>query len=174
MKDKLENFIDRNRDDFDDKEPAEKVWRGIEKSLPGGKRLWNSLILWRAAAVLFLALSVYLFIPKISGTNLQNKQVLSEFNDVEEFYIQQISDKVQLIGQFKEADGLNGFTNDFHQLEAMYMVLKEEMKTHPSKKVKDALVLNLLVRIDLLNQQLHKLETKQDKSNDSERDKANA
>jgi hypothetical protein len=32
------------------------------------------------------------------------------------------------------------------------------MKTHPTQKVKDALVLNLLVRIDLLNQQLHKIE----------------
>jgi hypothetical protein len=40
----------------------------------------------------------------------------------------------------------------------MYSVLKEEMKNHPSQKVKDALVLNLLVRIDLLNQQLHNLE----------------
>jgi hypothetical protein len=40
----------------------------------------------------------------------------------------------------------------------MYHVLKEEMKSHPSQKVKDALVLNLLVRIDLLNQQLHKIE----------------
>jgi hypothetical protein len=32
------------------------------------------------------------------------------------------------------------------------------MKAHPSKKVKEALVLNLLVRIDLLNQQLQALE----------------
>lgn len=35
----------------------------------------------------------------------------------------------------------------------MYQVLNEEMKTRPTEKVKDALILNLLVRIDLLNQQ---------------------
>jgi hypothetical protein len=63
-----------------------------------------------------------------------------------------------MISTFKRNEGLNGFTRDFEQLEAMYMVLREEMKTRPSEKVKDALVLNLLVRIDLLNQQLHKLE----------------
>jgi hypothetical protein len=40
----------------------------------------------------------------------------------------------------------------------MYQVLREEMKVHPSQKVKDALVLNLLVRIDLLNKQLHNIE----------------
>ena len=58
---------------------------------------------------------------------------------------------------FKRMKGLNGFTQDFKQLEAMYMILKEEMKSRPSEKVKDALVLNLLVRINLLNQQLYKL-----------------
>ena len=40
----------------------------------------------------------------------------------------------------------------------MYLVLKDEMEKRPSKDVKDALVLNLLVRIDLLNQQLNKLD----------------
>ena len=49
-------------------------------------------------------------------------------------------------------------TQDFQKLDAMYQVLREEMKNHPSEKVKDALVLNLLIRIDLLNQQIKKLE----------------
>ena len=44
------------------------------------------------------------------------------------------------------------------EISLMYLVLKEEMKNDPSQKVKDALVLNLLVRIDLLNQQLYRLE----------------
>ena len=83
---------------------------------------------------------------------------MSEFTDVEKFYVQQISEKVQLIDGFDKGEGFNGFTIDFQQLEAMYNVLKEEMKVRPSQKVKDAMVLNLLVQIDLLNQHLHKLE----------------
>ena len=70
----------------------------------------------------------------------------------------EISEKVELIDGFQKNEGLNGFTQDFQQLEAMYMILKEEMKSRPSQKVKDALVLNLLVRINLLNQQLFKLD----------------
>jgi hypothetical protein len=54
----------------------------------------------------------------------------------------------------------------------MYQVLKEEMKTRPSQKVKDALVLNLLIRIDLLNKQLHKIEKEGDEK--QEEDKINA
>ena len=160
MSDHLENFVRKNRDAFDDKEPSEKVWSGIAASMKFRTRvsLWNSVAIWRAAAVVFMALTVYLLIPAKDGISAHDTVALNEFSDVEAFYIKEISEKVDMIGSFKKNEGLNGFTRDFEQLEAMYTVLKEEMKTHPNAKVKDALVLNLLVRIDLLNQQLHKLE----------------
>jgi hypothetical protein len=160
MKDQLEDFINENRGAFDHKTPSDKVWNNIEPSLPQSKNsLWSSVLIWRAAAVVFMALSVYLFVSRNStSVHFGNDIALKEFNDVEAFYVEQISEKVHLIDEFHRNEGLNGFTQDFKQLEAMYMVLKEEMKNHPNSKVKDALVLNLLVRIDLLNQQLHSLE----------------
>jgi hypothetical protein len=158
-KDNIEDFIRQNRAAFDDKEPSEKIWRSIEGSLifPASKSIWNSVQLWRAAAIIFMAVTAYLLIPKTLNNN-QRELALKEFSDVEQFYVQQISEKTEMITELRTGEGLNGFTNDFKQLEAMYMVLKEEMKSDPSQKVKDALVLNLLIRIDLLNQQLHKIE----------------
>jgi len=103
-------------------------------------------------------LSAYLLMPKQVTKSQTSELAASEFSDVEAFYVQQISEKVELIDGFQKNEGLNGFTQDFKQLEAMYMILKEEMKSTPSQKVKDALVLNLLVRINLLNQQLYKLD----------------
>jgi hypothetical protein len=165
MSDRLKDFIDENRKAFDDKDPSEKVWNNISKNLfpTSASTVWyNSLRLWRAAAVIFMALSIYLMMPKNQAQQKQiakeSEVVLKEFTDVENFYVQQISEKVQLIDGFERSEGLNGFTKDFQQLDAMYNVLKEEMKVRPSQKVKDALVLNLLVQIDLLNQHLHKLE----------------
>jgi hypothetical protein len=170
MKDQLDDFVEKNRDAFDDKQPSERVWKGVESEMKFQKpSLWNSVGLWRAAAILFMAASAYLLYTKMNvpdrqemASNKTHQQVVNEFADVEEFYFQEISEKTALIEQFKRADGLNGFTNDFKQLEAMYNVLKEEMQTSPSQKVKDALVLNLLVRIDLLNQELHKLEVQKE------------
>jgi hypothetical protein len=158
-KDEIEEFIRQNRSAFDDKEPSRKVWTGVERAMmfSSPRPWWNSVALWRAAAIVFMALSAYLLFPK-AQVRQQNDVALKEFSDVEAFYIQQISEKVELIDGFQKNEGLNGFTHDFQQLEAMYLVLKEEMKNRPSQKVKDALVLNLLVRIDLLNQRLHKLE----------------
>ena len=158
MKDELEEFVRNNRSRFDDREPSPKIWDAIEASLRFQSISWRRpVVWWRAAAIFFMALSAWLLLPHRTA-HLGNAQALKEFTDVESFYTQQISHKVELIGEFKGSDGLNGFTHDFQQLEAMYLVLKEEMKTRPSAKVKDALVLNLLVRIDLLNQQLHHLE----------------
>jgi hypothetical protein len=157
MKNHLEDFIRQNKAAFDDKEPSERVWNNIRRNL-FTTSLWSSVVVWRAAAVLLLGLCIFLSIPKFKDQR-EKKIALNEFNDVESFYISQISEKVDQIKESRGQEmGLNGFTHDFQQLEAMYQVLKEEMKARPSQKVKDALVLNLLVRIDLLNQQLHKIE----------------
>ncbi|MGC1243790.1 MAG: hypothetical protein WA874_19510 [Chryseosolibacter sp.] len=160
MKDQLEDFVRKNRDAFDDREPSSEVWSGIENSIGSAGRSWKDpVVWWRAAAIFFMMLSAYLLLPQ-EPAKADQSVALKEFSDVEAFYFQQISNKVDMIQEFQQNDGLNGFTHDFQQLEAMYLVLKEEMKARPSQKVKDALVLNLLVRIDLLNQHLHRLEEK--------------
>jgi hypothetical protein len=52
----------------------------------------------------------------------------------------------------------------------MYQVLREQMKTNPTEKVKDALILNMLVRIDLLNQQIHEIEQSRTERTDTRKD----
>lgn len=158
MKDQLEDFIRQNKGAFDDKEPGERAWHKISRLLFEKTSLWNSVSVWRAAAVVLLGVCIYLALPKLQDRK-ENTMALNEFRDIESFYINQIANKVdQLSDQRGSEGGLNGFTHDIQQLEAMYQVLKEEMKAHPSQKVKDALVLNLLVQIDLLNQQLNRIE----------------
>jgi hypothetical protein len=160
MNDKLRDFIKEHRDEFDNQEPSDKVWNNIEKDIFGKKKInaWNSVVVWRVAAAVFFALSAYLW---ISARPYQQKKELSkmqvEFRDLESFYGGQIAEKVAFI------DDLNGyeddqFTQDIQKLDAMYAVLREEMKTRPSEQVKDALILNMLVRMDLLNQQIKKIE----------------
>ncbi|HMJ68553.1 MAG TPA: hypothetical protein VK508_06650 [Cyclobacteriaceae bacterium] len=162
MSDKLKDFIKNHRDEFDNREPSDRVWEGVQKGISGTeggkiKSLWTSVSIWRAAAVIFLGLSVYLYFgQKIEQKNDMSKLQV-EFRDLESFYGGQIAEKVAFI------DNLDGyeddrFTQDVQKLDAMYEVLREEMKTRPSEKVKDALILNMLVRIDLLNQQIKRLE----------------
>jgi hypothetical protein len=158
----LKKFVDQHRAEFDNREPGEEAWKKIDAELKDGKKasLWNNVALWRAAAVLFLGLSVFFF---LTGNNSLAKrsevaEIQTEFQDLESFYTDQIAEKVSLIGDIESFEGDDQYSQDIQKLEAMYQVLREQMKSQPSQKVKDALILNLLVRIDLLNQQLKKLE----------------
>jgi hypothetical protein len=63
MKNQLEDFIRQNKEGFDDKEPSEKVWQNIRKDL-FSPSLWNSVVIWRAAAVVLLGLCIFLAVPK--------------------------------------------------------------------------------------------------------------
>jgi hypothetical protein len=161
-KDALEDFIREQREPLSPREPSQRVWRSIESALWQRKGLWHSLNVWRAAAAIFFALSAWLLVAKPTPVaNPEQARLQGEFRDVESFYKQQIAEKVALIEHF-DTDDDDQFAQDLQKLDAMYQVLLEEMRRKPSQQVKDALVLNLLVRVDLLNQQIQKLEeTKQ-------------
>ncbi|MCW5912403.1 MAG: hypothetical protein KIT62_15150 [Cyclobacteriaceae bacterium] len=160
MKDSLKNFSDNNRAEFDNRAPSEKVWKGIEAELPRTS-LWNNITLWRAAAIVLFGISGWLFFAEKPGTGpsrQETAQLQGEFSSLEKFYTEQIAEKVEWISDTRDTFEDDRFTQDFKKLDAMYQVLREQMKTNPTEQVKDALVLNMLVRIDLLNQQIHKLE----------------
>jgi len=159
MKDALKKFVEENRLAFDDQEPSDKVWKGIQSELKNPS-LWNSIGVWRIAAALLLGFSSYLLISKETAGRRDKEmtRLQVEFNDLEYFYSNQIAEKIEMISSLDESGERQQFTQDFQKLDAMYQVLAEEMKSSPNEKVKDALILNLLIRIDLLNQQLKKLE----------------
>ncbi len=161
MKDELNDFIQQHRAALDDKQPPEKVWKSIGNEL-FKKHVWLQPIrYWQAAAIVFFALTLYAW-SKNTTVLIQKPIADKEFVDTEAFYVQQISEKTNLIHSASTVD-LNGFTRDLQQLDAMYMVLKEELALRPSEKVREAMVLNLLVRINLLNEQLHRLDVQEEK-----------
>ncbi|GHM98707.1 hypothetical protein WSM22_01970 [Cytophagales bacterium WSM2-2] len=163
MKDSLKEFIQKNRSDFDGQTPPDNAWQKIEATLPKISKqvFWNSITFWRAAAVLLLGVSCYLFFVRNNAKpDKQDVAALQGFNDLEKYYSSQISEKMNLVTHYQAKTGLteDEITQNLKKLEAMYLVLKDEMKKSPTQDVRDALVLNLLVRIDLINQQLNKLD----------------
>ncbi|MFM7858121.1 MAG: hypothetical protein ACKO96_40940 [Flammeovirgaceae bacterium] len=164
MNDPLKDFVTTNRKEFDDKTPRETTWSEIEAALHLKKKSkWNSVTVWRSAAIVLLGMVIYLAGVQNGKTNIGNKRLSSEFKDLDTFYNDQIIEKAELVSQFqREGTGEvdDDITQNLKKLEAMYQVLKEEMKKRPTQDVRDALVLNLLVRIDLLNQHLQKLDSK--------------
>lgn len=160
--DSLGKFIRENRAEFDSHTPPESAWSKVEASLPTRKQVFfQTVTFWRAAAIVLFGLSSYLLISKYyAKPDKQDVAALQGFNDLESYYSTQISEKMDLVQLYQAKTGLteDEITQNLRKLEAMYLVLKDEMKRKPTQDVRDALVLNLLVRIDLLNQQLNKLD----------------
>lgn len=162
MSDNFDKYIKSNKEAFDDKKPSDRLWSKIDADLSGGSRNFNWV--WKVAATLFFCTTVYLFFQKAEnkGELLAHKEKISgDFVDIESYYFQIISDKRDLIYEFdtQESPIEVDFEQDLQKLDAMYQVLKEELKVNPSKKVVDALILNMLVRIDVLNEKIEDLET---------------
>src|SRR6478736_2477403 len=109
MKDSLEKFVQQNREAFDDQMLPENSWNRIENALPKVSKqiFWNSVSLWRASAIIFFGLSAYLLVSK--NYSRPNKQEIAEiqgFNDLENFYSSQITEKMDMVHRYQSSTGL--------------------------------------------------------------------
>ena len=156
MKDKIEKFIIANRQDFNSDRPGKDVWRNIESSLGWREKVGIS-ILWKAAAVFFFAVSSLLLIERQGSSDFpQQIAIDQDFTLIEQFYISQINemkDEIDIL-LTSDIDVDDNFKEDLGKLDAMYLVLKDNLSQNPSRGVIDALVLNLIMKIDLLNEKL--------------------
>jgi len=160
----LEKFIKTNREDFDIKEPRTKLWARIETDLDGKTDYgW----MWKAAVVVLLAVSGYLIFERSQGQSTESMVASEffldpEFMETELYYTQLIAQKSLVIAEYnlkEEADIKTGFKNDIAVLDTMYQELKQEFIDTSNEIVLDAMIHNLQLRMEMLNQELMILET---------------
>lgn len=166
MGDQFEKFILENRGAFDDGAPSDALWSKIEKDV-SKKKGFNATILWRAAAVLFLASTLYLLQDKLH--TVEAPAFSSDFVEAESYYISLINQKKLEIEQNLSTEETNAFLSEINELDSMYTALKESyQKETTSDKILDAMIKNLQVRLDILNRQIEILEKINSQSNENE------
>ena len=161
MDDRLEKFIKANREELDVKMPRESLWVEIEQELPVKSKqrtLTKPVIYWRAAAVVLLLLSSWLVFDKVSQHS-NTSPVVAELNpqlmEAEQYYIALIDQKRNEIQVMSEKYDFGGeFLSEIDRLDSMYTVLKQDMTNGNEENLVDAMILNLQLRIEILNQQL--------------------
>lgn len=172
MDDRLEKIIRENRDAFDDKSPRRNVWAEIEKELQlePEKTQLGWLVIWKVAAVIFLFTSIWLAYDKFSGER-QGESVaevesnIPQLTEAEKFYTSVINEKrAEIIELTKNRQDLRKeFLYSLNDLDSMYTVLKKELPKGNSDEIADAMIMNLQLRIDILNKQLGILQEIQNK-----------
>jgi len=182
MSSDLEKFIRKNRGDFDDADPSNKVWKNIERSLPVKKEAKHFTIRdiykWSAAAaIFFIALtSVYfLFIKKPAnidpektstaktGTE-ENSSRLDNFNSISIEYATQFKEAEQAVEdrqkQLRAAIAndpalYRKFQQDLTTLDSSYRLLREQASQSINGDVIiKAMIQNLQLQSELLSRQL--------------------
>lgn len=161
MDDGLEKFIKSQRDQLDDRLPRKDLWADIEKELKvetKERRITSPMIYWRAAAVILLLITSWLAFDKVSQYTEDNSDV-AEVNqqllEAESFYVSLIAQKSNEISVLSAKYDLGGdFLNDIEMLDSMYTVLKKDLNNGNEENLVDAMILNLQLRIEILNQQL--------------------
>jgi hypothetical protein len=179
MSSRLEEFIRNHKEEFDDKEASDKVWANIGKALDKDKKepvpMWNWT--WRVAAVFFFLTSSWFAVEKVmqyretGGNEVAVSEEYKEFVEADHYYTALISQKKQEIEDFRLAnsDLEEEFLQDVNKLDSMYMDLKKELKSFQyNEKLMDAVIRNLQLRVEILNQQISLLQRIQQKKQQEE------
>jgi hypothetical protein len=179
MSDNIEKFIKNNRPEFDDRQPTEKVWKAVNKSLErNDKRGGRMVSIWRftriaAASVVLIGAGVLIGLnynknPKPDAFH----QLYPEFAETELFYKKQVKIKEAELANYKYDPAID---DDLKQLDKIFEDLKKELSNTPVSKreqVINAMVNNYRTKISILERVLERIQsTKQEnlktKQNDS-------
>ena len=167
MGDQFEKFIIENRASFDNAEPSDKLWSKIDHKLDRKKT--DLSIVWKVAAVLFLVSTIALLLDRNSLENNTGPTLSQEFVDAEDYYINMINQRKQLIKEQLTVEQEEAFLTEIIELDSMYIELKKTYQTNASsERVVDAMINNLQLRLDILNRQLEILENIKTQNDESE------
>lgn len=168
MGDELEKFVKENRTSFDTEMPDEQVWARIHRQV---HRKRPVELFWRIAAVLLLMSTVYLAVDR----NIKNRSTEevteqgTEFGQVERYYSTLIAEKKAEIARFDRGNLKRSFLVEIERLDQLYDELKDTYKNqHAGDILVDAMISNLKLRIDILNQQLKILKKLNESENENE------
>ncbi len=154
-KDRFKDFVDKNRDSFDNyQSDYPHMWDEIASGLERKRREYKP---WWAAAVVFLIALAFMGIR--SQKLLQDPKELTE---AETHYQPMIAAKMQVIqAHHEEIDAI--VWDDLQILDYTYEELKLDLKEQAdSEEVMQAIIENYRIKLDILDQILNEIEAKED------------
>jgi hypothetical protein len=170
QQDHLEKFILNNRPQFDEFELKADIWQKLEARLDSEVQMKPQkqvkvlpLVYFKRLAASFALILVCLasyhwyYNRQMEQNHVGLEQIVPELAEAEQFYMQEISTKQSALKHYdlKKYGMEKDFQREYHVLDSSYTELKKELYRSGSQEVVvGAMVENLQIRIELLNQQL--------------------
>lgn len=173
MSKRLDDFIHDNRDEFDDLEPRAALWDNIEKQLfteeqktPKKReaKTFSLGFVLRVAAIIIMVMGVG-FVFYLKNEARKSTVDLAAINPVYAKQQMQLASIVKVkrtelknVAKF-DPQLYKEFSNDLAKMDSTYKKLNAELKTSPNQeRVLRAMIRNLQVQTEVLNQQLEVIE----------------
>jgi hypothetical protein len=172
-KNKLENFIQNNREAFDDLEPSAEIWKNIEKGIKTNRssRILNiNHWIWKAAVLIAVFTSAWFLHDWVErpGKNkaeaksesTQGSMVLNELAEGEAYYTAQINIKQAELEKYssEHPEIFDDLKREFMELDHDNLQLKEDLvQSNANEKVIEAIMQSYRIKLKILDQMLIQL-----------------
>ena len=179
--DKLEKFVIDNRDDFDDLEPNPAIWDKIQKKEPKKLELNWTKILVRAAAVVVIFVSSYIFIDYINKQNTdpgfaetetmdpEDALIYQDLREAEFYYSSMIEQRKEEFYNMAGNDLRKEINVELTELDNVFRELKEDLKDNAdNEEVVVAMIQNYRLKLEILEEILFQLGPANDNTKDDE------
>ncbi len=179
MKDKLERFIDANREAFDTEAPPAPVWQKIEKNISPKRKVFHLLTLKQFAACFLLLINAIVVLILLEKKNTQQAPVAhqQESGYIDSSYQFEMSRIIRSVSiseaELKGVEKIDpalykNFMSALGQLNTYYTSLEKELSVNPNKEqLFEAMIQNLRLQQELLNQQLSIYQTLKKSKNET-------
>jgi hypothetical protein len=161
-RDRLEQFIAENRDQFDISDPGDRVWNSINGRIRKGLRLpsFKTIIKW--AAVIIITFGASFLLQEILHrdnmlTNRKDKKELNveipELQEAEIYYTNMVDEKILEIQPLLKDQPELGYAlkSDLAELDSIYTELQKDLKDNiANDKVVEAMIQNYRLKLQIL------------------------
>jgi hypothetical protein len=179
-RDKLEQFIAENRDQFDIHEPGDSVWNGINIEIHKGKNFhylkkvagWAAIILITFAASFLLQEYLHRNNSVAERQDKRNQKIeIPELQEAEIYYANLVDEKILEIQPLLENKPELGYVlkSDLAELDSTYAQLQNDLKDNiANDEVVEAMIQNYRLKLEILEDFLAHL---QENTNEEKADK---
>jgi hypothetical protein len=173
MKDRFEDFIKQNRDDFDFRQPDDAIWNRLKNDIRIKSKTNWKLVMKQAAAVILIFAASYAINEMVhrynsrgdAGMKARNEKIIPGLSEAETYYTSLINQKMdELKPVMANCPSLQEELNyDMSELDSVYTDLKSDLKDNmANQEVIEAIIENYRLKISILEDLLTEMESMDD------------
>jgi hypothetical protein len=186
MSRRLEDFIKENKGEFDDLEPSADLWQRIEKHLPVERLLpkkreakmfsLNFVLKVAASVILVMGIGFVLYLRNEKAETVNYAAINPVYAKQQVQYASMVATRRRELKSIAKSDPqlYKEFTDEIAAMEATYNRLNKDLATSPNQeRVLRAMIRNLQIQTEILNQQLNVIEQVNQAKNEQKDDNKN-